>query len=350
MDHPPHPVRPAAFGAVSARLSLLSDRRLRDVVASATTLGSGVGGRTAEFEVDGTPVFVKRIPLTDIETRPENVQSTANVFGLPAFYQYGVGSSGFGAWRELAVHALTTGWVLDGACADFPLMYHWRVLPDTPPSGFADEFGGIDGAVAHWEGSSAVRARLEAIGRSAASVVVFLEHLPQTLAAWLADHRERTPGDGYGARYAWAEEAVMRTAAFMRSRGLVHFDAHFDNVLTDGRSVRFADFGLALSTEFELSPAESAFLAAHRAYDSDYLANHLLRHHLPTGLRGGLGHEEFLRRWLTDDRPEGVAPEVASVIDRHAPRAVVVDGFQRRLVHGSRRTPYPAAAIERAGR
>lgn len=342
--------RASAFGAVSARLSLLSDRRLGEAVASATPRGSGVGGRTGEFEVGGTPVFVKRIPLTDLESRPQNVRSTANVFGLPAFYQYGVGSSGFGAWRELAVHAMTTGWVLGGVCADFPLMYHWRVLPDSPPRGFADEFGGIDGAVAHWEGSSAVRERLEAIGRSSASVVVFLEHLPQTLAARLAADREAGPGDGYGPRYAWAEERVMRTAAFMRSRGLVHFDAHFHNVLTDGRSIRFADFGLALSAEFDLSPTESAFLAAHRAYDSDYLANHLLRHHLPAALRGGREHDVFLRRWIAGDRPEGIAPEIAAVVDRHARTALRVDGFQRRLLHESKRTPYPVSAAEQAGR
>ncbi|MFF2008303.1 protein kinase family protein [Streptomyces sp. NPDC058195] len=334
--------RAAVFGAVSARLSLLSDRQLGEAVASATPRGSGVGGRAAEFEVDGAPVFLKRIPLTDVELAPEHARSTANVFGLPVFYQYGVGSSGFGAWRELAVHAMTTGWVLGGACEDFPLMYHWRVLPDSPPHGFADEFGGVDGAVAHWEGSPAVRERLEAIGRSRASVVVFLEHLPQTLAAWLADRQKDPSHGGYGPRYGWAEEAVMRTAAFMRSRGLIHFDAHFDNILTDGRSVRFADFGLALSTEFALSRAESVFLASHRSYDGDYLANHLLRHHLPAALRGGLGHEAFLRRWIAGDRPESIAPEIAAVIDRHACRAVVVDGFQRRLIHESKRTPYPA--------
>lgn len=46
------------------------------------------------------------MPLTDVELRPENVRSTANLFGLPTFYQYGVGSAGFGARRELAVHLM----------------------------------------------------------------------------------------------------------------------------------------------------------------------------------------------------------------------------------------------------
>ncbi|HEY8987214.1 MAG TPA: protein kinase family protein, partial [Streptomyces sp.] len=155
MDRPDplHAARLAAYGAVAARLALLSDRRLGEVVAGAVPLGAGIGGRSGELDVDGTRVFVKRVPLTDVEL--ENARSTANVFGLPLYYQYGVGSAGFGAWRELAVHVMTTGWVLGGEYEGFPLMYHWRVLPDSPPEGFVDEFGGIEGAVAHWEGSSA---------------------------------------------------------------------------------------------------------------------------------------------------------------------------------------------------
>lgn len=138
---PPEAARLAGYGAVATELSLLSDHRLKELVASAVPLGSGIGGRSAELEIAGRRVFVKRVPLTDIELRPEHVRSTANVFGLPTFYQYGAGSAGFGAWRELAAHTLTTHWVLGGAYAGFPLMYHWRVLPDSPPEGFTDEFG-----------------------------------------------------------------------------------------------------------------------------------------------------------------------------------------------------------------
>ena len=146
MQHPEprYAGRLATYGAVATHLSLLSDRRLGEVVAAASPLGSGIGGRSAELDIDGTRVFVKRVPLTDLELRPENVRSTANLFGLPMFYQYGVGSAGFGAWRELAVHTMTTGWVLGNEYEGFPLMYHWRVLPDSPPEGFADEFGGIE--------------------------------------------------------------------------------------------------------------------------------------------------------------------------------------------------------------
>lgn len=339
--------RLAAYGTVATRLSLLSDRRLGEVVSSAEPLGSGIGGRSAELDIDGTRVFVKRVPLTELESRPENVRSTANLFGLPMFYQYGVGSAGFGAWRELAVHTMTTHWVLTNEYAGFPLMYHWRVLPDSPPEGFAGDFGGIEGAVAHWEGSPAVRERLEAIGRSSASLVLFLEHVPRTLSAWLADHRAGAPEGAERTPYPWVDEALAVGTAFMSSRGLVHFDAHFFNVLTDGRLLYFADFGLALSSRFELSATEAEFLSDHLAYDRSYTASHLLRHHLPEGLRGGTEHDESLRQWVAGRQPEGVRPEIAAIIDRHAPTALVMGEFTHSLLTESKRTPFPAAEIER---
>jgi hypothetical protein len=55
----------SAYAAVGARLSLLSDRGLSDALAAAPALGSGIGGRRAEMEIAGTPVFVKRVPLTE---------------------------------------------------------------------------------------------------------------------------------------------------------------------------------------------------------------------------------------------------------------------------------------------
>ena len=86
----------------------------------------GIGGRTTRLDVGGVPVLVKRIPLTDPERRPEHTGSTANLFGLPAFYRYGVGSTGFGARRELATHRTTTAWVRTGVSPRFPLLHHWR--------------------------------------------------------------------------------------------------------------------------------------------------------------------------------------------------------------------------------
>ncbi|MFD5069696.1 hypothetical protein ACFWNC_17445 [Streptomyces sp. NPDC058369] len=85
-------------------------------------------------------------------------------------------------------------------------------------------------------------------------------------------------------------------------------------------------------------------LAGHLAYDRHYVAGHLLRHHLSDEVRDA----DFLRAWLAGDRPDGTAPEAAALLDRHAPAALVLDGFHRRLLTESRRTPSPSAAIDRA--
>ncbi|MEU6587707.1 protein kinase family protein [Streptomyces sp. NPDC046881] len=344
-----HAARVSAYTAVGTRLSLLSDRRLADAVAAAPSLGSGIGGRSAELEVEGIRVFVKRVPLTDLELQPQHVRSTANVFDLPLFYQYGVGSAGFGAWRELAAHIMTTGWALKNEYAGFPLLYHWRVLPDSPPAGFVDGLGGVEGAVAHWDGSSAVRRRLEAIGGSSFSLVLFLEHVPQTLAQWLGDSRDAAqPEPGCESPYRWVENALLQGTEFMSARGLVHFDAHFANLLTDGRRVYFADFGLALSRDFELSAEERDFLTDHLVYDRSYAPNHLLRHHLPDDVRGGTEHGAFLRDWMDGHQPSDIPPDLAAIIDRHARHAIVLDDFHRRLLTQSKRTPFPAAEVKRA--
>jgi hypothetical protein len=79
-----------------------------------------------------------------------------------------MGSTGFGAWREPAAHTMTTAWVLTGGYPGFPLTHHWRILPGPPPgeNAVATMFGGIDGAVARWDGSAAVGRRLEAIAET----------------------------------------------------------------------------------------------------------------------------------------------------------------------------------------
>jgi hypothetical protein len=164
--------RLAAHGAVSTALARCSDRELRDLVDGAQPMGSGIGGTSALLDIGGTPVFVKRVPLTDLERQPENVRSTANLFGLPAFCHYGVGVigwPGFGAWRELAVHTMTTNWVLAQDHEGFPLMYHWQVLPH-PGQSLPEELADVEKAVAYWGGGSEVRRRIAALRESSASI------------------------------------------------------------------------------------------------------------------------------------------------------------------------------------
>ena len=91
--------RLTTYSAISTELALLSDRRLSDLLEKAVPLGISICGATSLLKIDGRSVFVKKIRLTNIEKQPENRMSTANLFDLPTYFQYGIGSQGFGAWR-----------------------------------------------------------------------------------------------------------------------------------------------------------------------------------------------------------------------------------------------------------
>ncbi|MCX4902881.1 protein kinase family protein [Streptomyces sp. NBC_00878] len=336
--------RLAAYSAVSTSLALRSDRELGELVDSAAPLGSGIGGRSALLEVGGTPVFVKRVPVTEVELRPEHVRSTANVFGLPVFCQYGVDGPGFGAWREAAVHTMTTNWVLSGQYQGFPLTYHSRVLPDPAPA-LPEELADVDRVVAKWGGAPEVRRRIEAIGKSPASLVLFLEYIPQTLHEWLTE-QVRTGDEAVGRACALVEKELEAGTSFMNARGLLHFDAHFQNILTDGRRLYFADYGLSLSSSFDLTPAEVDFYERHRTYDRAYTLSYLVNW-LITDL---YGYERTERMAAIRACAEGVGPsvgppEATSALARHAPLAAVVTDFYLKLQNGSRETAYPLAAI-----
>ncbi len=51
-------------------------------LARAKPMHEGIGGKSALILIDEIPVFVKKIPITDIERLPQHFMSTANMFDL----------------------------------------------------------------------------------------------------------------------------------------------------------------------------------------------------------------------------------------------------------------------------
>jgi len=324
--------RRRAHDALATRLAALSNGQLAALLAKTGPWRGNVhGNQSGTIEVEGAKVFVKQIALTDLERTAGNEGSTANLFGLPLFYHYGVGSSGFGAWRELRACLKASAWALSGECPHFPLVHHWRVLPRTAPLLSAEQQGWLRRAPDHWDGSDAVRARLEAIGAASASIVLFLEHVPQTLHEWLKD---RLSGQGLD---AVPEAAILRfhdqwraAAAFMNDRGVLHFDLNAFNLLTDGEQVYAADFGLAFCADFDLSPAERAFFETHRQYDRAYVA-------------------WAFADWLAPkNAPPALTPALSALAGRGVPAAKVLGRFLAALSREGKTAPYPAAELEAA--
>ncbi|MFI6865746.1 hypothetical protein [Nocardia sp. NPDC050406] len=181
--------RTARHQRLSDLLASLGEPELTQLVGTGRAISDGVGGGASLVDVDGVPVFTKRIPLTDLEVA--NPGSTANLFDLPMWCQYGIGGPGFSAWRELAANIVITDAVLAGEARSFPLLYHWRVLPGRSP--VAAEHTDIDAVVAAQGGSPAVRARLEALAAARSSLVLFCEYIPHPITDWLRENRPRRP-------------------------------------------------------------------------------------------------------------------------------------------------------------
>lgn len=213
--------RRVGHDVVSASLAALDDGQLGALVDAALEDAVGVGGGSSVLDIDGTAVFAKRVPITDLELA--HPLSTANLFDLPTACQYGMhplAGPGFGAWRELAANIIVTEGVLAGATESFALLHHWRVLPARPP--IASEHQDIEAVVAQFGGDPSVRTRLEALAGASSSLVLFLEHIPDPLLEWLND-------DPVG-RAETFERQLFEAVAFLRDRELLHMDGHFGNM------------------------------------------------------------------------------------------------------------------------
>ena len=145
------------------------------------------------------------------------------------------------------------------------------------------------------------------------------------------------------------EEELHAGVSFMNEHGLLHFDAHFENILTDGERLYFTDYGLAMSSAFELSQSEAEFFDRHQSYDRSYVAAYFVNW-LVTAL-GLCTREDSDRRYaLVRGCAEGhtlpdLPAQAAAIISRHAPIAVVMSDFIRQFQRQSRRTPYPSDAV-----
>jgi hypothetical protein len=298
--------------------------------------GVGVGGGSAVLDVDGVPVFAKRIPLTDRELAHPG--STANLFDLPVFCQYGVVSPGFNAWRELAANIIVTDAVLTGQTQSFPVLYHWRVLPGRSP--VAAEHADIDAVVAALDGCPAVRARLEALAAASSSLVLFCEYIPHPIPDWLRDNP--------AAKAATVEQQFSQIVTFLRDRELLHMDGHFGNMRTDGERIYLSDFGLATSPHFDLSPAERDFAERHATHDADYAAMRLVNWlvtdvcGVPMPTSGGpIARNQYVLQCAAGHIPDDVPPVVAAILTRHAPAAAKMNAFYWKLFAGDIHAQYP---------
>jgi hypothetical protein len=253
MARNPLPLRRKRYFELSSRIAQLEPAQVRALFDESEA--SGGWGRSQTVEIAGTKVFVKRVPVTDLEY--ENLFSTRNLYDLPTYYNYGVGSAGFGVFRELVTHIKTTNWVLAGAMATFPLTYHYRIVP------FIGAHADVDmerhrSYVEYWGSNENIGRYMLDRANARYELILFLEHIPHVLHPWLCDHPDQLPG---------ILNDLRATVAFLRKNGIIHFDAHFGNVMTDGEQAYLTDYGLVLDRSFALTLEEQSFFRQNSYYD-----------------------------------------------------------------------------------
>ncbi|MGG6241064.1 hypothetical protein ACQ4N7_20770 [Nodosilinea sp. AN01ver1] len=248
--------RREAYFQLSSRIAQLNNAQLSHLLEAnaANTSNSGWGvNQTLVF--GQSKVFVKRIPVTDLEYN--NLFSTRNLYDLPTYCNYGLGSTGIGVFRELITHIKTTHWVLEGEHSMFPLMYHYRILPSTELRSQVDA-DQLQRYVACWGNSENAGQYLLDRAIASRELVLFLEHIPYILGEWLRDNPDKLQKPLCDLR---------KTIDFLSAKGIIHFDAHFFNALTDGEQTYLTDFGLVLDRSFDLTEKEKAFFDRNALYD-----------------------------------------------------------------------------------
>ncbi len=325
-----------------AQLAALSDAALRDWLTSAAPVSGSFSGRVALLTDGAEQLLVKRIALTAVEREPAHYLATQNYFHLPLCYHYAIGSRGFGAWRELVAQQMASEWVLSQQCPHFPLLYHWRVLPRADGDSPVLSEQQLAQECAFWQDEIAIEQRLRALQQADAEIYLFLEYVPYSLMQWLKQQAGRNQ---LTAPLLNVETQLRQVTHFMQAQGFIHFDAHFENILTDGEQLYFSDFGLANSLQFDLSPEERAFMQQHEHYDFYFVMLNLM--HVLTN-----PHFDEERRW-TQLSKQALSPEllqlpvVQALIRDYWQAAVVMDQFFDQLFNHTRHAVYPAAELVR---
>ena len=230
-------------------------------------------GENHVIKLGKSKVFVKRIPLTDLEYN--HMFSTKNLYDLPTYYNYGVGSAGFGVFRELLMHIRTTNWVLQGAIENFPLMYHYRIMPCSGGKVNLD-MEWYNRYVKYWNSNENIGRYMVDRMNANYEMALFLEYIPYQFSKWFEKNISQLN--------AFINE-IPDTLTFLRKNGIIHFDVHFNNILTDGEKTYLTDFGLVLDRRFNLSETERAFFRKNTHYDyGEYLL--CLGEHLLSVYRG----------------------------------------------------------------
>ncbi|HIH8949661.1 hypothetical protein SC191_10760 [Legionella pneumophila serogroup 1] len=326
---------------VSNTLACMSNQQLQQVLSTGNEMHAGIGGTSVGIDIKNIPVFVKRVPITELELKPDNFMSTANIFKLPMCYQYGIGSAGFSAWRELAAHIMTTNWVISGKCLNFPILYSWRIIPNSSSKTDRSYWESTEKYFAYWENNESIKERVHGLNSSNASVLLFLEHFPRNLHQHLKEVLSSSVAELDSINHLEKlNKSFGRVLKFMQENGFLHMDAHFHNILADEDDIYLSDFGLALSKQFDLSMTEHNFVKDHEHYDRCSYSVNLL-HGVLTTYAGKEHWDKTLSDYLTNKLSIKLPDKINEILSKNAPIAEKMHTFYKEI-QKDKSTPYPS--------
>ncbi|HBD7093952.1 TPA: hypothetical protein KLD23_003136 [Legionella pneumophila] len=331
---------------ISNILACMSNKQLLSALSDSTAKHQGIGGASVEIEINNVPIFIKKVPITDFELQPDNYMSTANIFNLPMCYQYGIGSAGFGAWRELAAHIMTTNWVITGKCPNFPMMYHWRIIPDSIGKEDLSYWDSQENYFADWENNQQIKFRIDSLNQANTSILLFLEHFPKNLYQHLNEILAQSKPLSDSSKYLKKLITTFRsTLDFMSTNDFLHMDAHFHNVLADDETIYLSDFGLALSKKFDLSATELNFFEDNRNYDRCSFSVNLL-HGILTSYVRDCNWDQTLQDYHNNKLTVNVPKEINELLLRHTPIAEEMHKFYREI-QKDKSSPFPIHKLDK---
>ena len=258
------------YGKTSDALHYMCTDNLTKLILS-NVVGQGYGVNSV-ITINHTKIFIKAIPVT--KTDLSNMYDTSNIHNLPMYYNYGVGSAGFGCWRELAFHIKASNYVINEQCPNFPILYHYRIIESKQIAAKSKKYKFEKESFEYWGGNKNIEVYLKERSNTNYFIVLCLEYFPITV--YEINLIEKTK---------WYMSQISTIITFLKKHEVIHFDAHPGNLVTNGKILILTDFGLVLDKSFNLAKPEIAFFNKNTNYDkatlianiSENIFNHVFK-------------------------------------------------------------------------
>lgn len=235
-----------SFDSMSTGLGYLTNSEIITIFKKGAQAGGWSDNAITTF--NGRKLFMKFLALPALEL--QNPYNTGNLYHLPL--ELNMHGMGINVWRELLVLLKTTNWVLSGRIHNFPLLYHYRIIKRKSKSLYRKDI--LEYAEKTWNHKPQVIRRTEDVFRSQYSILVCIEYIGPGIVRWLNSKK----------RLSLYYSQSKRILNFLREEGVLLFDNHAGNILTDSDdNIYYTDFGLVLDREFNLTLPERRFFQNH---------------------------------------------------------------------------------------